>query len=195
MNPNRARLLNAALSTPRLTLEPQTARHADEYFELLQNDDIYQWISLKAPISVDALRARWGRLESRVSPDQSTAWLNWVVRRSADGQCLGSIDAEVTDADEATNVGYVFVPAFWGKGYATESVRAVVEHLSAMGVGRMVATVTVGNTASSKVLEKAGFVRTRVLRAHDTIRGVLCDDIEYIWDRATTSPSGPHSIG
>ncbi len=180
MTSERAHALNASLSTPRLVLEPQLVQHASEYFDVMQSEDIYQWISLRPPTSVEALRARWTRLESRVSLDKSAAWLNWVVRRSSDGQCLGGIDAEITTANEATNVGYLFAPGFWGQGYATESVSAVVAHLSAMGVTRMVATVTVGNEASSRVLEKVGFVRTRVLRDHDTIRGVVCDDIEYV---------------
>jgi len=43
-----------------------------------------------------------------------------------------------------------------------------------------VATVTAGNTASERVLQKAGYVFARVLLANDIIRGVPMDDREYV---------------
>ena len=173
-------MLNAPLATPRLRLEPLTAAHADAMFVSLQDDAIYRWISTTAPTSLQALRERWARHESRVSPDGREAWLNWAVRRTSDGVYIGKIDVAVDEAGTATNVGYIFFPAFRGQGFATEAVSAVVDHLIGAGVTRLVATVTVGNVASARVLTKAGFVLTRVLPENDTIRGVLHDDEEYI---------------
>ena len=43
------------------------------------------------------------------------------------------------------------------------------------------ATVTLGNEASCRVLEKSEFTRTRIIPQNDTIRGVKHDDVEYIW--------------
>lgn len=167
----------APLATPRLALEPMTAAHADLLFAPLQDPAIYRWIWLAPPASIEALRERWAALESRVSPDGTEAWLYWVAR-GADG-CVGWIDVTVV-GDVATNVGYVLVPGAWGRGYATEMVRAVVAHLAAHGVARFVALVTAGNAASERVLVKAGFAFTRVLRGNDTIRGVRHDDHEYV---------------
>lgn len=180
MRADRAAALNAALATARLTIEPMTGDHADGFFAPLQNAAIYAYISSTPPESAAALRARWERLATRLAPDGSTAWLNWAVRRTVDGALVGRIDAEVDDHNVALNVGYVFLPAHWGQGYASEAVRAVVTHLVACGVVRLIATVTVGNDASCRVLEKAGFTCTRILPGNDTIRGTLCDDIEYV---------------
>jgi [ribosomal protein S5]-alanine N-acetyltransferase len=59
-------------------------------------------------------------------------------------------------------------------------VIAVVEHLIRLGITRLVATVTVGNTASARLLTKAGFAFTRVIPENDVIRGVAHDDEEYV---------------
>ena len=179
MPPARAAALNAPLRTARLALEPLRAAHADELFEALRDEALYAWVSAMAPDRIDALRARWERLESRLSPDGTAAWLNWVPRRGSDGVCLGRIDVEVR-GDEAPNVGYMFARQAWGHGYAREAVGAVVAHLDALGVRRMVASVTVGNEASRKVLEAVGFVRARLILEADVIRGVKCDEEEFV---------------
>jgi RimJ/RimL family protein N-acetyltransferase len=174
------RALNASIATPRLHLSPLTAAHAAAMFIPLQDDAIYRWISATPPSSLEALRERWTRNESRVSPDGTEAWLAWAVQRTSDGVHIGKLDVCLDATSTVTNLGYILFPAFWGQGLATEAVVAVVEHLIGLGVTRLVATVTVGNEASARVLTRAGFTFTRVIPQNDTIRGVLHDDEEYV---------------
>lgn len=181
----RAQALNLPLCTERLSLEPLVAAHAEMLFVPLTDERIYQWISPPPPTDVDALRQAWSRRESRLSPDGSEAWLNWVVRRWVDGAYVGRLDATVDAKNTATNFGYTLVPKYWGQGYATECSRCVVDHFARHGVQEVRAYVTRGNDASERVLTKAGFVSTRVIADNDRIRGVLHDDIEYIYRAAT----------
>ena len=173
--------LSAPVDTARLALEPMGECHAAAFFGPLQDDAVYQWISMNKPVSLELLQGHWKRIEARVAPDGLTAWPTWAVRRLADGAYIGRVDAEI-DADlVALNVGYYFFPPFWGQGYATEAVHAATQHLIALGVRRLIATVTSGNTASARVLEKAGYQFTRVLPGNDTLRGVAVDDDEYVF--------------
>lgn len=56
-----------------------------------------------------------------------------------------------------TEVGYRLARAHWGRGYATEAVRAVRDHaLHELGLRRLVALIDPGNAASIRVAEKAG---------------------------------------
>lgn len=180
MNPDVALRLGAAIQTPELLLEPMGERHADAFFELLQDDALYQWISMEKPVSAESLRARWRGIETRMAPDGKTAWATWAVRCKADGDYVGRVDAEIDDALEALNFGYYFFPRYWGQGIASKAVIAATDHLIVRGVRRLVATVTVGNAASVRVLQKAGFRFVRVLPGHDTLRGVSVDDEEYV---------------
>jgi RimJ/RimL family protein N-acetyltransferase len=184
MDAHTARRLGAAVGTDRLWLEPLGARHADLFFEALQDEALYEWISMERPDDLDALRRRWQALETGLSPDGTCAWPTWAVRRRADQACLGRVDAEVVltpQGLQATNLGYYLFPAHWGQGHASEAVAGATRHLVAEGVARLVATVTAGNQASVRVLQKAGYAFTRVLKDHDCIRGTWVDDLEFVY--------------
>ncbi len=61
-------------------------------------------------------------------------------------------------ADHVVEVGYSIMPAFEGRGYATELLRSLVDHaFSTKKVKRVVAHTTPMNAGSIRVLEKAGF--------------------------------------
>jgi len=63
------------------------------------------------------------------------------------------------------DVGYAFLPQYRGRGYAYESVSAVMaDARSAHGLDRLVAIVTPENADSIKVLEKLGFAFERRIR-------------------------------
>ena len=172
--------LGAPISTPRLALEPMGERHADAFFAPLQEEPLYQWISMRKPPSLEWLRARWRGIENRMAPDGQFAWPTWAVRCKSDGVYIGRVDAEVNRTLEAVNFGYYFFHQHWGQGYATEAVAGATQHLMAQGVHRLVATVTKGNTASARVLQKAGYEFNRLLVGNDIIRGIAVDDEEYV---------------
>lgn len=181
MNVDFAQALCTTLQTTRLRLEPLTGAHADSAFAPLQDDAIYEWISMHKPRSVESLRENWEGLESRMAPGGSQAWPIWAVR-SADhgGAVIGQVDAVVDRHRAGTNFGYYFFPAYWGQGLASEAVQLASDHLLQHGVTHLIATVTVGHAASARVLRKAGFAFNRVIVDNDTLRGVLVNDEEYI---------------
>jgi RimJ/RimL family protein N-acetyltransferase len=81
------------LRTPRLTLEPQVAAHAETMFALLQDPAIYAYENTP-PASLESLRQRFCRLESRRSADGQERWLNWVLRLPT-GALAGFVQATV----------------------------------------------------------------------------------------------------
>jgi RimJ/RimL family protein N-acetyltransferase len=180
MDSQLALRLSEGLQTTRLVLEPMGERHADAFFEPMHDEALYQWISMDKPLSLESLRAHWRRSEVRIAPDGKTAWPTWAVRCKETGRFIGRVDAEVDDALVCLNLGYYLFSSDWGQGYATEAVLGATAHLIERGVRRLVATVTVGNHASERVLQKAGYTLTRVLPGNDTIRGVVVDDLEYV---------------
>lgn len=180
MHSDFAHQLCTPIQTPRLLISPIMGSHADAAFGPMQDDAIYEWISMNKPRTVETLRANWTRLESRLSTEGADAWPVWAVTRRSDGVLIGEVDAVVDDHRVCTNLGYYFFPDFWGQGYASEAVCAVADHLVQQGIHRLVATVTAGNQASAQVLKKAGFAFNAILPDNDTLRGVPVDDEEYV---------------
>jgi RimJ/RimL family protein N-acetyltransferase len=176
----KIKTLDQHLETERLNIKPLKASDAVAAFPKLQDDDLYRWISMSKPKSVDSLAADWYRIESRISPDRKEIWLAWFVTSKSDHSSVGSVDVSIDEDGVAVNFGYYFFVNEWGKGYGTEATSAVIQHLQKHQIKKFIATVTVGNTASVAVLKKLGFEFNRTIPNNDTLNGVLVDDDEYV---------------
>jgi ribosomal-protein-alanine N-acetyltransferase len=143
------------IATRRLELDPQLAEHADEMFVLLQDPALYHYEN-EAPSSVERLRERFARLETRMSADGDEAWLNWVVRLPGVG-LIGFVQATV-HYDGSAGVAYVFGSAYWGQGYAYEAVHAMLCELAERWKVRVFrAVLKRGNARSQRLLARLAF--------------------------------------
>ena len=83
-------------------------------------------------------------------------------------------------------IGYWFGVPHWGRGYATEAARAVIDYaFDDLGHETLEGGARVSNPASRRVLEKCGYVWTGVVlapRARARRRSVPCD--RFRLDRA-----------
>lgn len=140
-----------------LTLEPQTRAHAEAMYTLLCDPALYTYENAP-PESLEWLKKRFIRLESRQSPDGREKWLNWVAR-GEEGQCMGFVQATVF-GDHRALIAYVFGSAYWGKGFARLSVEAMMDELiAAYGVLTFEAVLKQGNIRSMRLLEHLNFCR------------------------------------
>ena len=77
-------------------------------------------------------------------------------------------------------VGWAMHPEEWGKGYAVEAARGVMDWaFKEMNVHRIVAFCHVGNSASVRVMEKLGMHRDGLLRETRWLRGRWWDEYVY----------------
>jgi RimJ/RimL family protein N-acetyltransferase len=93
---------------------------------------------------------------------QASGFGPYFMVRVADGAIVGEIGAFLDAAAATAQAGYSVIEPCWGRGYATEALRALIAHaLADPAVRRVVAETTVGHHASRRVMEKAG------MRYHD----------------------------
>jgi RimJ/RimL family protein N-acetyltransferase len=94
-----------------------------------------------------------------------------------------AISTGLNHADDGTaELGYRLFPADWGRGYATEGACALVRlAFTELQLDRVVATTMTVNTASRRVLEKAGLslVRTFFAEWPTYLEGAEHGDVEY----------------
>jgi RimJ/RimL family protein N-acetyltransferase len=80
----------------------------------------------------------------------------------ADGTVIGSVRLD-PDESPTPDIGYWLGTRYWGKGYATEAVRALIDHaFTELEHTALHSSVRVTNPPSRRVLEKCGFQWTGV---------------------------------
>ena len=105
----------------------------------------------------------------------------WLVSERDGAELAGTAGLRPLD-DLGLEIFYSLVPGSWGRGYATEAARAVVEHaLGPLGLPEVLAEVDEGNAASVAVVKRLG------MTAFGVVPGVLGPMTRY---RRTTGSLG-----
>jgi RimJ/RimL family protein N-acetyltransferase len=96
-------------------------------------------------------------MELLVDGDELGPYGPYFMVRKSDGAVIGELGCGVDDGSDTGQVGYSVVEPCWGQGYATEALRALLDHVLAQPeVSRVVARTLVDHKASRRVMEKAG---------------------------------------
>ncbi|MCW1382585.1 GNAT family N-acetyltransferase [Novosphingobium sp. KCTC 2891] len=127
------------------------------------------WAELHAVIDDEQIVRNLARAPWPYRPDDARWFANqpqdrrhphfFVTLPGAHGtRLVGSVG--LSEHEGETELGFWIGRSHWGKGYATEAARAVVNLARTLGHRRIVASHFIDNPASGHVLEKAGFVAT-----------------------------------
>ena len=87
----------------------------------------------------------------------------WLVYEKDSAGLIGTAGLRPLD-HLGLEIFYSLAPGSWGKGYATEAARAVLDHaLGPLGLPEVLAEVDEGNTASIAVIERLGMTEFDVV--------------------------------
>jgi RimJ/RimL family protein N-acetyltransferase len=163
----------------RIVLTPLAVRDADEMAGVLAGERLYAFTGGRPPTAGE-LRARYARQVAGRSPDGREEWRNWIIRRAADGQAVGFVQATITA--QRAEIAWVVGLEWQGNGYAGEAARALIAWLDARGVAIIQARIHPGHAASAAVARRAGLAPTGQV-----------DDGEQLWQR-TSKTCGPRPL-
>ncbi len=105
----------------------------------------------------------------------------WLIQESGTTELAGTAGLRPLE-DLGLEIIYSLAPGVWGKGYATEAARAVVQYaLGPLGLPAVLAEVDEGNSASVAVIERLGMTPFAV------VPGLLGQMVRY--RSAPASPS------
>jgi ribosomal-protein-alanine N-acetyltransferase len=123
-------------------------------------------------------------------PDMATteAWMQSTVARPEgtvefavehEGRVIGK-----AGGGEMPEIGYIFHPDYWGRGFAYEAMRAVVDcAFTTQPVDHLLADIDPRNVASRRLLEKLGFAYSHHADNTFCINGVWVHSDFYILPR------------
>ncbi|SCE11576.1 Protein N-acetyltransferase, RimJ/RimL family [Streptomyces sp. Termitarium-T10T-6] len=177
------------LETDRLVLRPATAADAPDLLALDNDPAVMRYINGGRPTSAEDIRDRTLPRLLHDHPCTGTRGY-WIAREKETGAFLGWFELRpLTDHDPAVvELGYRLNRAAWGRGYATEGARALVDKgFTDLGVQRVTANTMAVNAGSRRVMEKAGltFVRAYTEDWPEAIEGSEHGEVEYELTRAT----------
>ncbi len=154
------------LETDRLALRRLTAGDVDHLVELDSDPAVMRFLSGGAPTPRDVI-------EHEILPrflrsyERYDGYGVWAAIEKSTGVFLGwfSFRPPAGGGPDEAALGYRLRQSAWGKGYATEGVRALIRKgFTELGVQRVSATTYQDNLASRRVMEKAGLTLVRTYR-------------------------------
>ena len=154
--------MNLNLETPRLRLRPFTLEDAPFALRLLNEPSFLEHIGDKGVRSLEDARRylEGGPMASYARHGHGLLAVELKEARALIGMCGLLKRDNLDDAD----LGYAFLPEAWGRGYALEAARAVMDEARR---GRVLAIVSQANAASIRLLEKLAFRFERLAALHE----------------------------
>ena len=147
------------IETERLTLRPIRESDFKEIFDCwMQDQDVSRYMYWKASDNIgDAKRF----VEYETGQLKNEQWNRWILEDKSSsiiGTCLIFYNPEESSWDISYNLG----KKYWGFGYTTEAMKAVLQYAkTVLAVRECIAVHAAENPASGKVLQNLGFVYER----------------------------------
>lgn len=155
----REELAKSVIGTRRLVLRPLRDSDAAAIFALFNDWDVIRWLTLP-PWPYTRADAE-GFVRAVLDPSNQT---EIVFAITLNGKLIGAIGVRARPASDlqsgaGPNIGYWLGTRYWGQGYMTEALRALITHVFALSrADAIYSGVLADNLASLRVQQKAGFV-------------------------------------
>lgn len=146
--------------TERLMLRKLTEEDVDNIFLLDSNPDVMKYVGV-SPITKNEESAKM--IENIINQYEKNGTGRLAVIEKESNQFIGwsgikLLTEEVNGLKNVYELGYRFLPEFWGKGYATESAIASLDlGFNQLNADKIYAYADVGNESSNRILTKLGF--------------------------------------
>ncbi len=145
------------LTTPRLTLLPQTMADAPALFDILSDPDAMRFWNRPAIARLAVVEELLHGQQAAMDQGLCRYWTAWEGE-----DAIGSLDLSLI-ADGSAELGFLLRRNRWGLGLASEAVAAVATHaFENLNLARLAAAALAENVAARRVLEKSRFALVEV---------------------------------
>ena len=149
-------MVTTVLETARLRLREMLEADVHDIYLLNSSPNVMRYLGAERALS--SLEDALALLRERIFPQyQNYGVGRWAVVLKDSGLFIGWCGLKYDPAANEYDLGYRFIENYWGKGYATEAARGVIDYCRERLIGkRIVGTALIENVASIRVLEKIG---------------------------------------
>lgn len=156
--------MNPILRSARLSYFPFTPEDVNDLLSLHTDIEVNRYLEPQSPWTLEHVQAR---LERFIRHQREFGYSKWRVCLH-DGVFVGRAGLETWPETGAVELGYSFRRECWGRGYATEATRSILNWaFENTDLSDITAMAALDNTASRRVLEKSGlrYQETRAINA------------------------------
>ena len=148
------------IETERLILRDLLTTDLDSMFELDANPKVHLYLGNNPNTKKEQTAKSIAYIQQQYETHQIG---RWAVIEKKSGEFIGwsglklNTEEEINGNNNFYDVGYRFIPKFWGKGYATETAIAALDYgFNTMKLETIVGIADQKNIASNKILRKIG---------------------------------------
>jgi ribosomal-protein-alanine N-acetyltransferase len=145
------------LETDRLLLREFDEEDLDVFYVLGSDPEIIRYTGDPGG-GLKCLEQALETLRTRPLADyQKRGFGRWACVHKRDGVVIGFAGLKYLPERKEVDIGYRFLPAYWGQGLATEACHAILPYgFERLGLRRIIGLVDPNNPASARVLQKVG---------------------------------------
>lgn len=180
------------LHTPRLYLRKISMEDLRDYYRFTGDPEVTRYMLFRTHQDLSEAAASIEKWTARYSAGRC---YHWGIALRENDQLIGIIDLlHFRQEDSTCSFAYLLGKAFWGRGYMTEALRAVMEFgFSQLELERMEADHIAENAASGAVMRKVGMSCRGTIPGKYEKDNSLHDAVGYAitreeWQKAQETP-------
>lgn len=167
------------LKTARLVLRPFNLGDAKEVQRQAGHPDVAATTANIPHPYLDGMAEQW--ISGHPASFEAGTGADWAITLADSGKLVGCISLlGITQIHRRAEVGYWVGTEFWGQGICTEATKAVIKYsFEQLKLNKITARYMHTNTASGKVMIKAGMQQEGILRQDFFKNGQFTDMVLY----------------
>jgi RimJ/RimL family protein N-acetyltransferase len=168
------------IRTERLLLRPYAHDDVDALYVYQRLPEVHRYLYTE-PRTRSEVEALVAERAGRGASTEVGAPVTLVADLAQTGELVGDcVLFWRSEEHKQGEVGYVLNPAYHGRGLATEAVRGLLRvGFEDLGLHRIAGHLDARNTASARVLERAGLRREAHLMENEFVKGEWTDELIY----------------
>ena len=166
------------LESERLIFRQLKDSDAPEVFKLRSNPDNMKYIPRPLLKNEEEALAMIHMMNGKIAENTD---INWAVCIKNTDKIIGFMGFYRTQPENyRTEIGYMILPEYEGKGYVTEAVKAMLNYaFNSVGFHSVDAVIDPDNVGSEKVLLKNGFRKEAHFIENEYFEGKFWDSVHY----------------